>query len=112
MYGTITLSSQQIEGCPVKTRGGINVTKDGVDVTRSDAIHCRPFHLSTPMMCAEPVLRAAEELQALKFLRCVNSTADAARLGSSPTERLQASAHSPAVRPQKIVLRLRDGSSR
>jgi hypothetical protein len=27
MYGTITLSSQQIEGCPVKTRGGINVTK-------------------------------------------------------------------------------------
>ena len=87
------------------------MTKDGVDVTRSDAIHCRPFHLSTPMMCAEPVLRAGEELKALKFLRCVISTADAARRGSSPTERVQASTHSQAVL-QKMVLSLRDRPSR
>ena len=61
MYGTITLSSQQIEGCPVKNRGGINLAKDAVDVTRSDARHYRACHLSTPMS-AEPVLRAGGEL--------------------------------------------------
>jgi len=64
--------------------------------------------LRTPKMCAEPVLRAGEELTLLKFLRCVNSTADAARHGSSPTERVQVSTHSPAVRWQRMLLRLGD----
>ena len=81
LHNSIGALSQPIEGCPVKNPRCINVARDGVDVTRSDAKHCRTCHLSTPKMFAEPVLRAGEGLKALKFLCCLNSTADAARNG-------------------------------
>jgi len=76
--------------------------------------HYRTCYLNTPNpgMHAEPVLRAGEELKALKSFRCLNSTADAARSGSSPTERVQTSTHSPAARPEKAISRLHDRPSR
>ena len=56
---------------------------------------------------ADFALRTAEELKAAEFLHRVNSTADAARSGSSPIGSVQASAQAPAVCREKAVSRQR-----
>jgi hypothetical protein len=39
----------------LRTRGGINLARNGVDVTWSDAKHYRTCNLSTPKVHEEPV---------------------------------------------------------
>src|SRR5690242_8535735 len=90
----------------------VNVARNGADVTGSDGRHSGTCYVSTPKVHEERVLQAGEELTALKSFRCLNSTADAARSGSSPTERVQTSTRSPAVLPQKAVSGRRDRPSR
>jgi len=66
---------------------------------------------ANPGMHAGLFLRAGEELKALKSSGWLNSTADAARYGSSPSEGAQTSILSPTVRPQNAFARARDQPS-
>ncbi len=113
--------AQQGEQCPfiVGTRMLVNEVMVHNNVGSHARVPARTPNATEPAtrvgrtlgLYLELALRVGEEPEALKSFRWLNSTADAARSGSSRSDGVQTQTHLLTIHPQKAVSRLSDRPS-